>query len=534
MYRKFFKRISAKSTIRYLLKIFLISALYFIAGKSGLKLGPVSTFATLVWPPTGISFAALLLFGSELWPGVAIGAFLVNYVTGASLPVASGITLGNTLEAIIGVFLVQKFFNFSPRLERLKDALALIVFAALGSTLISATIGTTSLLLGNKITLSAYPITWITWWVGDMLGDLIIAPLILTWLSSPKVQFTFRKAISFVIIFLLLTCISLFVFDGFLGIDTRLVPIEYLIIPPLILIALQYGQRSSVTAMLLVSTIAIWGTVEGYGVFAGHRLSDSLLFLQGFIGVNACTFLILSAVVSESKELEARKDAFVALAAHELKTPVTSIKMFTYMLFQRFKIKSDRQSAQILSKLDKQIDRQTDLVSDLLDISRIQAGKLEYHMENVLLDELVAEIIENMQTITKSHKLILKGHVAQAVFADRNRISQVLINLIVNAIKYSPQAHKVLISVTKNKRNMRVSVQDFGMGIARSDRERIFDRFFQASNKLKQTYPGLGLGLYITSEIVRQHHGKIWVNSVERKGSTFFFTLPVSAKQKIL
>src|SRR5258708_8070434 len=263
MYIKFPKKISAQSTIRYLFKILLLSALYFIIGRIGLNLGPVSTFATLVWPPTGISFTVLLLFGSELWPGIAIGAFLVNYITGASIPVALGIALGNTLEAIIGVFLVQKFFNFNPRLERLKDTLGLITLAALGSTLISATIGTTSLLFGNKITLSVYPITWITWWVGDVLGDLIIAPVILTWVSSPKIEFTIRKTVSFIIIFLLLTFISLFIFAGFLGINTRMIPVEYLIIPPLIWIALQYGQRSSVSAMFFVSVIAIWGTVEG-------------------------------------------------------------------------------------------------------------------------------------------------------------------------------------------------------------------------------------------------------------------------------
>ncbi len=206
--------------------------------------------------------------------------------------------------------------------------------------------------------------------------------------------------------------------------------------------------------------------------------------------------------------------------------------MFTYILFQQFKKKSDRQSAQILLRIDKQIDRQTDLVSNLLDISRIQAGKLEYNMEKILLNKLIAETIENMQTITKSHKLILKGNVAQSVFADRNRIGQVLINLITNAIKYSPHSHKVLIRITKNRHHVKVSVQDFGIGIAISDRERIFERFFQASNKSQQTYPGLGLGLYITSEIVKRHHGNIWVDSAEGKGSTFSFILPVSIKQK--
>ena len=319
-------------------------------------------------------------------------------------------------------------------------------------------------------------------------------------------------------------------FTGFLGINTTTLPVEYLIIPPLILISLKYGQRSSVTAMSLVSAIAVWGTVEGYGVFAAHRLSESLLFLQGFIGVNACTFLILSAAISESKELEARKDAFVALASHELKTPVTSIKMFTYLLMNRFMKKNDKETIQLLSKLDKQIDLQTNLVTDLLDISRIQAGKLEYNMDKFLFDELIFETVENMQTITKSHKLIFYGRVKEEILGDRNRIGQVLINLITNAIKYSPRAYKVLIRVTKNNKTVKVSVQDFGLGIAANDREKIFERFFQVSSNYKMAFPGLGLGLFITAEIIKRHHGKIWVDSVEGKGSIFSFVLPIIKK----
>ncbi len=204
------------------------------------------------------------------------------------------------------------------------------------------------------------------------------------------------------------------------------------------------------------------------------------------------------------------------------------------MLLQRLKKQGDLSSREILTKMDKQIDRQIELVNGLLDVSRMQAGKLEYQMELINLDELIIETIDNMQSFTKSHKLFLKGNGKAVIFADRERIRQVLINLLTNAIKYSPNADRVIIHQTKNKHNVKVSIQDFGIGIAPQDRENIFEQFFQSSNASGQTYPGLGLGLYVSSEIVKQHKGEIWVESIVSRGSTFFLTLPIAKKQHLL
>ncbi len=236
--------------------------------------------------------------------------------------------------------------------------------------------------------------------------------------------------------------------------------------------------------------------------------------------------------ITERKKLEQRKDDFIALASHELKTPITSLKMFAQVIEQHFKKIGDLRSAKLLTSMNKQLNKLTELVNGLLDLSRVQESKLEYKKDKFAIDNLVREIAENMQRVAAQHKLTLKEGTGQKVIADADRIGQVLINLITNAVKYSPKADRVVVSSTKDRDNVIISVQDFGVGIPKSEQEKIFERFYQASDTSGQTFPGLGLGLYISSEIIKRHNGKIWVDSTPGKGSTFGFSLPIARDEK--
>src|SRR5262249_32762480 len=156
-------------------------AIYFGAAKLGLTMAFLAEQVTAVWPPTGIALAVLLLFGYRLWPGIAIGALLANATANAPLPVAAGIALGNTLEALVGAWLLRSLVKSDPALGRVKDVLRLVVLAAGGSTMVSATIGSISLCLGGVKSWTAYPSMWSEWWLGDAMGNLVVAPLLLTW-----------------------------------------------------------------------------------------------------------------------------------------------------------------------------------------------------------------------------------------------------------------------------------------------------------------------------------------------------------------
>lgn len=232
--------------------------------------------------------------------------------------------------------------------------------------------------------------------------------------------------------------------------------------------------------------------------------------------------------VTEQKEMEIRKDDFVNMASHELKTPITSMKLYIDLLIQRVIKHEDEKTLKIITSLKGQTQRLQELVSDLLDVSRIQTGKLNFHKEQFRLDDIIKETVEAVQGTIDSQKLIFKKHPKMEVYADKFRIYQVLTNLLTNAIKYSPGDGVIIVSVKKDGNNARVSVSDRGIGIAKREQKKIFDRLYQVTDPKEKTFPGLGMGLYISREIIKRHKGKIWVESEKGKGSTFFFTLPLS------
>lgn len=221
-------------------------------------------------------------------------------------------------------------------------------------------------------------------------------------------------------------------------------------------------------------------------------------------------------------------DDFISVASHELKTPVTSLKGFTQLLYRRFKRNGDEETLRFLGRMDSQLNKLTGLINDLLDISRIQAAKLEYQDAPFDLAELAREVVENMQVAVQTHELLLENAAKACVFADRERTGQVLTNLLTNAIKYSPEGSSVVVRVeaAENGNEAMVSVQDTGTGIEKAYHQKIFDRFYQVSDA--DLLPsGLGIGLYLAREIVEHHHGHIWVESRKGAGSTFHFTLPL-------
>ena len=234
--------------------------------------------------------------------------------------------------------------------------------------------------------------------------------------------------------------------------------------------------------------------------------------------------------ITSRKQLESQKDDFMGIVSHELKTPVTSLKAFTQVLQYRFAQAGDERSAVLLGKMDMQINKLTGLIGDLLDVTKIEGGKLQFNEADFSFDELVAEIVEEIQRTTNKHTIEKVGSTNRTVFGDKDRIGQVISNMLTNAIKYSPHADKIIVKSMADKDNVMLCVQDFGIGIPKERQEQVFERFYRVSGN--DTISGIGLGLYISAEIIKRQHGKIWVESEQGKGSTFYFSLPVQ-KEKI-
>lgn len=228
------------------------------------------------------------------------------------------------------------------------------------------------------------------------------------------------------------------------------------------------------------------------------------------------------------KTLDKQKDAFLGMASHELKTPITSIKAFTQVLLKRAEKENLTKYAYILKNVNTQTDRITQLINDLLNVSHIESGKLVLKKTTFDLDNLVTKMIADIQVTTDTHEIIKKNNIPIPIYGDANRIEQVIANLLTNAIKYSHSANKIIVSIEKNAKEVTVHVQDFGQGIPVADQKKIFERFYRTREHEEKNISGFGLGLFISSEIIRRHKGKIWVTSTKGKGSIFSFTLPIS------
>jgi len=278
-------------------KIAVIAAAYYASARVGLDLAFATSSVTAVWPPTGIALAALVLWGPSMWPGVALGAFLANARTGVPLVAVLGITCGNTLEGVVGAYLLRRFGNFLPSLERVRDVFALVALAAVGSTMVAATIGVGSLVASGEVSVDEFGSVWRVWWLGDMGGDLLVAPLLMAVAAYWPLDRPPGRLGEGVVLAAGVVGLSVFVFSR----DTNL---AYLVFPLLVWAALRFWQPGAAAASLAVATVAVYYTANGHGPFVRSNPDDSLLLAQTFFGVTGVTVLLLAAVITERRRAE--------------------------------------------------------------------------------------------------------------------------------------------------------------------------------------------------------------------------------------
>lgn len=242
-----------------------------------------------------------------------------------------------------------------------------------------------------------------------------------------------------------------------------------------------------------------------------------------FTGISSKTY---REVVLAQKELERRKDEFISMASHELKTPVTSVIMFIQYIHKTLNQEKITKHDAAFKRVNEQLYKLNKLISDLLDVSKIQGKELTYNLKKTDLNEVIKKTVENVRPLATKHTIIVKGKIRKKVIVDPDRIDQVVTNLLTNAIKYTPKPDKIIVQLTSNKTNACVAVKDKGIGIGPEQLPKIFQRFYRGVDTNERTYPGMGIGLYVSNEIIKRHGGKLWVESVKGKGSTFYFLLP--------
>jgi len=229
-------------------------------------------------------------------------------------------------------------------------------------------------------------------------------------------------------------------------------------------------------------------------------------------------------------EREARRNEFISMVVHELKTPITSLKGYSQLLGKRCERMGDAQGMNLAARMDQQVNRLTSLIDDLLDINRMEGDKLRLRESDFDFDELVEEIMADIQLTTEQHSLVREGETHATLRGDRERIGQVLTNLLTNAIKYAPESETIVVKLARDEQSVTASVQDFGPGIPKEQQAYVFEPFYRVEG-VETSVSGLGLGLAIAASLVERHRGKIWVESEEGEGTTFSFSLPLAAQQ---
>ena len=240
-------------------------------------------------------------------------------------------------------------------------------------------------------------------------------------------------------------------------------------------------------------------------------------------------FVLITRDISKERQLEQKKEEYIGIASHELRNPITTLSLYSELLAKRLELDRDKKNLHMLRDIQSQAARLVNLVDDLLIVSKVEkGGALELHMETFDPNTFVKKIIKHFQSSISTHRIIFKGTLRREVRADKDRIAQVLINILTNAVKYSPGAKKVLVRIRRGGNKCVISIQDFGSGIAKKDQRDIFTRFFRSDDAEAGNVAGSGLGLYISKAILKRHRERLSVKSTVGKGTTFSFTLSLS------
>jgi signal transduction histidine kinase len=522
-----------------------LAAIYVVAARLGLRLDAVAGFATLVWPATGIALAALVTFGYRLWPGVFIGAFVANLLTGAPPLVALGIGVGNTLEAIVGSYALRRIRGFRPSLDRLQDVVGLVALAAVFSTMVSATIGVSSLYAGGIVPAEQAWKAWRAWWLGDLIADLVVAPVLLVWATTPRVWPAPRRRIEAAALVVSVVTLNLLIF-GSAASDTVAVRQAYLVFPPLIWAALRFGQRGAVAATFLTSVITVWGTASGRGPFAQPVLHESLFALQAFMAVTAATFLVLGASIAERgraletlrraheqvAEANRAKSEFLAVMSHELRTPLNAIAGYVELMSMEMDDPVTATQRAYLARIQSNERHLASMIEDVLSFAKVEAGRLSLTVQTVRVCEILGSLEPLIDPELRRKELSFTcdpGDPSLIVRADPEKLTQILVNLVANAMKFTAAGGRISVGAVRVRDRIRIWVSDTGIGIPRDHLERVFEPFFQVDRGMARSHTGMGLGLAIARDFARAMGGEVRLESEPGKGTTASLELPRQA-----
>jgi signal transduction histidine kinase len=555
-------------TPRYLLTLLAVAVVYVIAAKIGLSLAFATKQVTAFWPPTGIAVAALLLFGYRQWPALLVGAFVANATTDEPLLTAAGIAVGNTLGPLLAVFLLREFAGFDVRFGRARDALALCVCGALGMT-ITASNGVANLALAGIREWSDYWSVWWVWWVGDTMGVMVVAPLIIAWASGMRVAYDLKKVAEFAALLVGLTGVSLIALTGTLFDGSVLTSYNFAILPSVIWAfviwgALRFSQRETTLIVALIVCMAVWGATHDRGPFTHAYLDERLILLELYLTAVVLTGLALGAVTTERRAVQAALQAanaalssrveegvltesvlrerasgleasnaeleeFAYVVSHDLQAPLRKVSTFAQLLGEEAGSALDETRRDYLRRIEEAAQRMSVMIHDLLLLSRASTKAEQFRRVAIL--QVAESALTDVETALDEAGAQVVLRLPGEVYVSPTGVKQVFVNLIGNSVKFRRRDVPLRIEIVSQPAQggmVEIVLSDNGIGFDPRYAERIFKPFERLHST--EDYAGTGIGLAVCRRIVERHRGRIDCEGRPGNGATFRMRLPAATE----
>lgn len=524
--------------MRALIRLALVAIVYWVAARLSLMLALVHGQVTPVWPPTGIALVAILIFGRQVWPAVFAGALAVNLPIGPTPLGALVIAAGNTLAPLVAAELLR-LAGFRLALDRLRDAAAIIGLAALLSMSISATVGSSVLVLTHAVSSNDFWSTWAVWWTGDAMGVLLVAPFLLSFLpSAARPRLTLHSAALLAGLLLGIGIVTFALFENRLR-------LEYLVFPLIMVAAWRFHLRGAAPAALMASGIAIWSAVEGTGPFATETLVEKMITLQVFNVCVALTSLVLATFVATRERQEEvirqyaasnaageARTSFLNLAAHELRTPLAVLTGHVSMLADGSHGRTPDSWKLAFRTVIAKTAELNKIVETLLQASQAEIDATPLAGEVIDLRQVIDDAMTRARPradLLRADISTTQGREAVLVEADKGQLGRVLDNLINNGLSYSAAPARVFIGLATESRRAVVRVEDSGEGIPEEQREQVFEQFYRGAGPMVARVPGVGLGLHISRQLAEHNGGSLVIeSSTLGAGTVFALTLPLA------
>ncbi|MGY3075906.1 signal transduction histidine kinase/CheY-like chemotaxis protein [Bradyrhizobium sp. LM6.10] len=534
--------------VSYIGSLVAIGAIYLVLAKGGLALASIHPSTTPIWPPTGVALAAVLLRGYWTWPAIFAAALIANATTAGSVATAIAIAAGNALEAVVGAYLINRWSGGCNTFSSPDSVAKFVLICVVIATPISASIGLTSLTIFGYIEQKSFADAWITWWLGDVTGALVIAPVIVLWASSRYHHFERRALLETVGVLTTAAIVGLIAFSPLIEQTPGRDPLGFLAISPMLWAALRRGPRDTATVALVLAGITIWGTLTGGGPFTTTDLNASFLLVLMFLISITVPSLLLSADVEVRKKAEERlrrarvelerkvaertqelelasaaKSRFFAMASHDLRQPLHALGLFVAQLRTPLE---PVERARTIERVDATRKEMDEMFNSLLDISRIDAGMLIPNISEFPIGRLLQKSETAFDQATREKGLRLRVWPSDAwVRSDAMLLERILLNLVSNAVRYTLQGG-ILVGCRRRGEMLRIEVYDTGPGIPEDQKQNIFGEFFQVPAPEQNRTGGLGLGLAIVDRLRLLLNHPIELASAVGRGSRFTILVP--------